>query len=278
MPVGAVDRVLLRDRVQQLAVGRDRERARDGVHPVDVGAHDLVAGHGDDPLARHGAHVLAGDAGEHRLGARARHALGLLDGRAHRARRLLDVGHRAAAQPGGARLGDAEHAHAGAPRRAAHRLGDDRRGARGADVERHHQPFRLHALLAGCAGRRAGGRVRAPPGARDGGADAAPGRRASPDTTSGGRAAPSRQPRDHLVAETQVQLRGRTPRRARSRSTSAASANRGAVTSSAERTTGDAAPRCGVRRRARGGCGASANTSSARAPRTRRASLTRAYT
>jgi hypothetical protein len=75
-----VDRVLLRDRVKQLAVLRDGLRPGHGVGAVHVGARDLVPAHGHDAGAGHRLHVLAGDAHVDGLDARTRHPLGVLHG------------------------------------------------------------------------------------------------------------------------------------------------------------------------------------------------------
>jgi hypothetical protein len=140
----AVDRVLLRDRVQQLAVLRDRLRARHLVHAIDVGPGDLVAAHGDDPAARHRLHVLAGDPDERAVELHAGEPLRLLHRLPHRARRLLDVGDDAAAQPGGARVPDAEHPDPRTLRHLPDHLGDHRRRSRRADVEAGDESFGLH--------------------------------------------------------------------------------------------------------------------------------------
>ena len=143
-----VDGVLLRDGVQQLAVLRDRLRARHLVRAIDVGLVDLVVAHGDDALGGHRLHVLAGDAGVHVGDRRARHALGVLQRLADRARRLLDVGHDAAAHAGRARLADAEHLDRRMLRQVADDLGDDGGRLGRADVESGDEAFRVHGNLA----------------------------------------------------------------------------------------------------------------------------------
>src|SRR5207244_10494413 len=55
-----VDRILLRNGVEELAVLWDGLRARDLVGAIDVALVDLLPAHGDDPFTRHRLHVLAG--------------------------------------------------------------------------------------------------------------------------------------------------------------------------------------------------------------------------
>jgi hypothetical protein len=94
--------------VQQLAVLRNRLRARHFVRTIDVRLVDLVVTHGDDALARHRLDVFARDAGVDFLHLRAGHAFGVLHRFPNRACRLLDVGDDATAHAGRARLPDAE--------------------------------------------------------------------------------------------------------------------------------------------------------------------------
>ena len=79
---------------------------------------------------------------------RAGHALGVLHRFANRARRLLDVGHDAAAHAGRARLPDAEHLDRRMLRQIALDFGDDGGRLRGPDVESRDEAFRIHWSLA----------------------------------------------------------------------------------------------------------------------------------
>jgi len=134
--------------VQQLAVGGNRLRAGDLVRAVDVGLADLVVADGDDPLRRHRANMLAGDAGIDIRDLRACHALGVLQRLADGACGLLDVGDDAAPHAGGTGLANAEHLDRRATLRGAHHLADDGGGASGPDVESGDETVRVHGSLA----------------------------------------------------------------------------------------------------------------------------------
>ena len=134
-PAVLVDRVFLRDRMEQLAVLGNHLRAGHLVRAIDIGAGDLAAIHGDDPLARHRLHVLAGDADIHRVDLGAGHSFGVGEGLADRARRFLDVADDAAAEPRRARLSDAEDLHHRVARQLANDFRDQRGGLRAPDVE-----------------------------------------------------------------------------------------------------------------------------------------------
>src|SRR4051812_21794894 len=144
----AVDGVLLRYRVEQLAVGGNRLRARDLVGAVDVLLADLVAAHGDDAFADHCLDVLAGDPGVELLHLRPGHPLRILQRLTNRARRLLDVGNDAASHTRGTRLADAEELDRGMLRQIARRFGDDGGRLGGPDVESRDEAFRIHGSLA----------------------------------------------------------------------------------------------------------------------------------
>ena len=103
----AIHRVFLGNRVQQLAVLRNRLRAGDVVGAIDVRLGDLLAVHGDDAGGDHRADVLTGDSRIDALHLRARHPFGVLDRLLDRARRLFDVGDDSSAKSGRPRLPDA---------------------------------------------------------------------------------------------------------------------------------------------------------------------------
>ena len=94
----AVDQEFLRQDVQDLLVGRNRDGARRVDHALDVfGRHFLVADR-DDAVRVQAAHVAAGDAGVHRVNLAAGHQLRFLDGALDRLHRRLDVDDDAALQ------------------------------------------------------------------------------------------------------------------------------------------------------------------------------------
>ena len=72
-----VDRELLRQDVQYLAIERNRDRARRVDHALDVARADFAAAHRDDTVAVEPAHVRAGFAYHRRAHAHARGLLGL---------------------------------------------------------------------------------------------------------------------------------------------------------------------------------------------------------
>ena len=143
----AVDAILLRNRVEQLAIRGNRLRAGHFVGALDVGARHLVAIHGDDARAVHRLDVLARDSRVHAIHLHARHSLGLahrfLDGLCG----LLNVGDDAAAHSRGARVAHAENFQR-AVERITDRLGDDGGSARRAYVEAGDQSFGIHCVLA----------------------------------------------------------------------------------------------------------------------------------
>src|SRR5690349_1900445 len=142
-----VDRVLLRNRVQELAVLRNCLRASDRVRAIDVGLRDLVAVDRDDALARHRLHVLAGNARVHLGDLRAGHSFGVGHRLLNRARRFLDVRHDTAAKPRRTRLADAENANGRVAREIAHDLRDDGGGLGRSDVEPGYESFDVHWSL-----------------------------------------------------------------------------------------------------------------------------------
>jgi hypothetical protein len=139
-----VDRVLLRNRMQQLAILRNRLRAGDLVGAIHVTLVDLVAGDRHDALARHRLHVLPRDADVQLVHLGARHPFGVLHGLPDRASRLLDVGDDAASHTGGLRLSHPEDLQRRVPRHVTFDFGDDGRGLGGADVQRGDETFRVH--------------------------------------------------------------------------------------------------------------------------------------
>ncbi len=147
-PLVAVHAILLRNGVQKLAVAGNRLRPRHLVRAGHVGLRDLLAVHCDDAVRRHGLDVLPGDARVHLIHARARHALGVLERLADRARRFLDVGDDAAAHPRGARLPDTENSDRGMLRKVADDLGDHGGRFSRADVEARDEAFGVHWTLA----------------------------------------------------------------------------------------------------------------------------------
>ena len=139
-----VHRIFLGQRVQELAFGGDRHGLRDFIGALHVGPGDLFATDGDDALADHRLHVLAGDPGVHVMHLHARHALGVLDGFADRARSLLDVSYHAAAHARGAGLADAQHLHHRMLGEIADHLADDGGGLGRADVQPGNEAIGVH--------------------------------------------------------------------------------------------------------------------------------------
>jgi hypothetical protein len=86
-----VDAVLLRDRVHHLTVGRERDRARDDVHPVDVVLQDLVLGDRDHTHRARRLDVVAADPGIDAVHGDAGHELGFLQGGAYGLGDAVDV-------------------------------------------------------------------------------------------------------------------------------------------------------------------------------------------
>ncbi len=126
-----VDDEFLRQDVDDLLVGRDRDRARGVDHAVDVaGRHFLVADR-DDAVRVETAHVAARDPGEHRVDLAARHQLGLLDRALDRLHRRVDVDDHALLEAAGRVR---THAH-DIDRAVRRELAHDRDDLRRADVE-----------------------------------------------------------------------------------------------------------------------------------------------
>jgi hypothetical protein len=135
--------------VQQLALRGNRLRARDLVRAIHVGLVDLVAAHGDDALADHRLHMLAGDARIQLVHLSARHAFRILERLADRARRLLDVGHDAASHARGACLPDAQHFQRRTFRQLTDDFTDDGGRLRGADVDAGDESVGVHSVIIG---------------------------------------------------------------------------------------------------------------------------------
>ena len=141
-----VDRVFLRDRMNELAVLRDRLRAGDGIGAFHVGARDLGAGHRRDAGAGHRLHMLTGDPRVHTLDLRPRHPFGVLHRLGDGAHGLFDVGDDAFAEAGGARLSHAEDVDGGMLGQITHDLRDHRGGLGGSDVEAGDETVEVHEV------------------------------------------------------------------------------------------------------------------------------------
>jgi len=142
-PVLVVDDELLRDHVDDLAIGGDRDRLGGLHHAVDVGGTDLVvlAGDRDHAAAVDRADVVAGDPGGDALHRKPGHALGLVHGALDAGHGLLEVHHHAAAQTLAGGVADSDHAHGG--RVVPVGVRDDAGDLGGADVEPDVRPCRL---------------------------------------------------------------------------------------------------------------------------------------
>ena len=86
-----VDRVLLRNGVEQFSLARDRLCAGHLVRAVHIGTRDLVAIHGHNALTSHSLHVLARDSDVERLDFQTRHSLRITKCLRDRACGLFDV-------------------------------------------------------------------------------------------------------------------------------------------------------------------------------------------
>ena len=127
----AVDDEFLRQHVQDLLVGGDRDRLGRIDHVLDVAVADLLVAHAHDAVGVEAAHVAAGDAGVHRVDLAAGHELGFLHGALDRLHRRLDVDDHALLQPARGLRAQAEQLDH--PVRAD--LADQRDDLGGADVE-----------------------------------------------------------------------------------------------------------------------------------------------
>src|SRR5208282_2830348 len=86
-----IDRELLRQDVQDLAIQRNRNRARGVDHPLDVTGAYFTAAHCYDSVAVQAADVRPGNARDHRTDSRAGGFLGFLERGADRFDRRLDI-------------------------------------------------------------------------------------------------------------------------------------------------------------------------------------------
>ncbi len=133
MPFLAVDDVFLRQDVQDLLVGRDRDRLGRIDHALDIALHHLLVLDGDDAVRIEAAHVAAGDAGIHRVNLAARHQFGFF----HRALDGLhggfDVDHHAFLQAARRMAADADDLELA----VGFDFADDGDDLAGADVEAH---------------------------------------------------------------------------------------------------------------------------------------------
>ena len=141
----AVDREAAPLDVEDLAVGRDRDRAGDLDGAVDVLAGDLAMVRGDRDLAGRvdALDVLAADADEGAVDLPARQALGPLDRVRDGADGLVDVDDHALLEAG---RGHGAVAHDRQPAVAAH-LADERADLAGADVDADEDRFPFHHLV-----------------------------------------------------------------------------------------------------------------------------------
>ena len=76
-----IDRELLRQNMQHLAIERDRDRARRVDHAIDIARADFAAAHRDDSVAVEPADMRPGDADDDRADAHAGGFLRFLDRR-----------------------------------------------------------------------------------------------------------------------------------------------------------------------------------------------------
>src|SRR5690606_34857542 len=140
-----IEHVLARDGVQDLLVGRDRDRLGGIEHAVEVRPGHFAIADRADARRVLALHVAAGDRGVDRADVAAGHQLGFLDRTLDRLHGGLDVDHHAALQPARFMAADADHLDRVARRVLAHQghhLG-------GADVEADDQglvAFAVHAL------------------------------------------------------------------------------------------------------------------------------------
>ena len=138
----AVDREAAPLDVEDVAVGRDRDRPGDLDRAVDVLAGDLAMVGGDGHLSARveALDVLAADAHEGTVDLPAGQPLGALDGVGDRADRLVDVDDDALLEPG---RGHGAVAHDRQPAVAAH-LADERADLARADVDADQDRFSFH--------------------------------------------------------------------------------------------------------------------------------------
>ena len=144
--LGVVDDVFLRDGVQDLLVGRHRDRLGGLEHAVEVGIGHFAAGHRHDARGIAALGVAAGNRGVHGADLAAGHQLGLFDRALDRLHRGLDVHHHAALHAARLVRADADHLDLLARRIFAHQ----RRHLRRADVQAHDQrlvALAIHALF-----------------------------------------------------------------------------------------------------------------------------------
>src|SRR5699024_3200923 len=133
----AVDAVFLRLVVEQLAVGRDRHRARRLQHLLEVAGSDFVVADGRGAVRILGFQMAARDRGVYRADVAAGHQLGFLDRTLDGMHGRFDVHHRAALQATRDVRADADHLD----RFARGVLADDGHHLGGADVEADDQLF-----------------------------------------------------------------------------------------------------------------------------------------
>ena len=95
----AVDDEFLRQHVQNLLVGGDRDRLGRVDHVLDIAVRDLLVADRDDAVGVEAAHVAAGDAGVDRVDLAAGHQLGLFDRALDRLHGRLDIDHHAFLRP-----------------------------------------------------------------------------------------------------------------------------------------------------------------------------------
>ena len=148
----AVDQEFLRQDVQDLLVGRNRDRARRVDDALDVFRRHFFVADRDDAVRVQAAHVAAGDARVHRVDLAAGHQLGFFDRALDRLHRRLDVHDDAALQAARRMRAEADDFDATVVRD----LADDRHDLRRADVEADDQVAVIlsrHRALASSASR-----------------------------------------------------------------------------------------------------------------------------
>jgi hypothetical protein len=152
----AVDDEFLGQDVQDLLLGRDRHRARDLDHALDVERRDLLLLDRDHAAGVEALDVAAGDAGVDLVDLAVGHQLDLLHDARDRIHRGLDVHHHAALEAVGRLGAEADHVE---PPVGLH-LGDHAGDLGGADVQAddqfvvllaHFLPFRAAGATGCCS-------------------------------------------------------------------------------------------------------------------------------
>ena len=149
-PVLVVDDELLGEDVQDLLVGRDRNRARGIDDPVDIAVADLAVTNRHDPLRVEAADVAPGHPDVDRPDGLPGHDLGLLHRVPDGFHGVLDVDHHAPLEPAREIGADSEELNLARIRG----LPDQRHHLRGADVEPRDEALlgsRSHPCTLECA-------------------------------------------------------------------------------------------------------------------------------